>query len=195
MLVKGGPASFLHGWDCISSSEPFRTHRCMVSTSFCALEFSAHRGSVLWKRHFILRAVLLLSANGAYGVQWPRLYRKGCHEILPFPEWCSHCRLWGRHGNLRRKGRSPVPRYNTLRPRQNGRHFADDTFKRIFLNENFRISIKISMKFVPKGSIYATSASVQIMAWRRPGDKSLSESTHLFVSRPQWDNTPILTTP
>ena len=25
---------------------------------------------------------------------------------------------------------------NTLRPRQNGRHFADDTFNRIFLNEN-----------------------------------------------------------
>ena len=38
---------------------------------------------------------------------------------------------------------------NTLRPRQNGRRFADDTFKRIFLNENARISIKISLKFVP----------------------------------------------
>ena len=37
---------------------------------------------------------------------------------------------------------------NTLRPRQNGRHFADDTFKCIFLKENVRISIKISLKFV-----------------------------------------------
>ena len=36
---------------------------------------------------------------------------------------------------------------NTLRPRQNGRHFADDTFKPIFLNENIRISIKMSLKF------------------------------------------------
>ena len=27
---------------------------------------------------------------------------------------------------------------------------ADDTFKRIFLNENVKISIKISLKFVPK---------------------------------------------
>ena len=26
--------------------------------------------------------------------------------------------------------------FNTLRPRQNGRHFADDIFKLIFLNEN-----------------------------------------------------------
>ena len=42
---------------------------------------------------------------------------------------------------------------NTLRPRQDGRHFADDTFKRIFLNENVRISIKISLKFVAKGPI------------------------------------------
>ena len=42
---------------------------------------------------------------------------------------------------------------NTLRPRQNGRHFADDTFKRIFMNVNVRISINISLKLVPKGLI------------------------------------------
>ena len=35
----------------------------------------------------------------------------------------------------------------------NGRRFADDTLKRIFLNGNDRISIKISLKFVPKGPI------------------------------------------
>ena len=59
---------------------------------------------------------------------------------------------------------------NTLRPRQNGRHFADDIFKRIFLNENVEISIKISLKFVPKGRINNIPALVQVMAWRRPGD-------------------------
>ena len=37
-----------------------------------------------------------------------------------------------------------------LRPRQNGRHFADGTFKYILLNENVRTSIKISLKLVPK---------------------------------------------
>ena len=79
---------------------------------------------------------------------------------------------------------------NTLRPRQNGRRFADDTFKRIFLNENVRISIKISLKFVPKGPINNNPALVQIMAWRRPGDKPLSEPmmvslpTHICVTRP-----------
>ena len=81
--------------------------------------------------------------------------------------------------------------FNTLRPRQNGRHFPDDTFKRIFLNENVRIAIKISLKFVPKGPINNIPALVQIMAWRHSGDKPLSEPmvvcfpTHISVTRPQ----------
>ena len=63
---------------------------------------------------------------------------------------------------------------NTLRTRQNGRHFADDIFKSIFLNENIWIPIKISLKFVPKDPINHIPALAQIMAWRRPGDKPLS---------------------
>ena len=83
---------------------------------------------------------------------------------------------------------------NTLRPRQNGHRSADDTLKCIFLNENVRISIKISLKFVPKGPINNNPALVRIMAWRRPGDKPLSETmmvilpTHICVTRPQWVN-------
>ena len=86
----------------------------------------------------------------------------------------------------------PSQTINTLRPRQNERHFTDDTFKRIFLNENIRISIKISLKFVPMGPTNNNPALVQIMAWRRSGDKPLSEPmmvsflTHLCVTRPQW---------
>ena len=64
---------------------------------------------------------------------------------------------------------------NTLRPRQNGRRFADDVFKCIFLNENEWISLKISLKFAPMVPINNIPALVQIMAWRRPGDKPLSE--------------------
>ena len=81
---------------------------------------------------------------------------------------------------------------NTLRPIQNGRHFADDTFKRIFLKENVRISITISPKFVHKGPINSTAALVQIMVWCRPGDKPLSDPVmvrllaHICVTRPQW---------
>ena len=88
----------------------------------------------------------------------------------------------------------PVACFNILRPRQNGRHFADAIFKRIFFNENVWISIKISLKFVPKGPINIITAMFQIMAWRRPGDKPLSGPmivrlpTHICVTRPQWVN-------
>ena len=67
-------------------------------------------------------------------------------------------------------------RFNELRPRQMRRHFADDVFKCNFLNENVWIPIKISLKFVPNGPINNISALVQIMAWRRTGDKPLSET-------------------
>ena len=79
---------------------------------------------------------------------------------------------------------------NSLRPRHDGRHFADDTFNRIFVNENVRILIKISLKFVPKVPINNIPALVQIMAWHRPGGKPEprmeSLLTHICVTRPQW---------
>ena len=56
-----------------------------------------------------------------------------------------------------------------------------------FLNGNVWIRIKISLKFVPKCPIDNIPALVQIMAWRRPGDKPLSEPmmvsllTHICV--------------
>ena len=84
--------------------------------------------------------------------------------------------------------------FNTLRPGQNGWHFLDNIFKCIFLNENVWIPIKISLKFVPKGPINNIPALVQIMAWRRSGNKPLSEPMmvsllmHLCVTRPQWVN-------
>ena len=83
---------------------------------------------------------------------------------------------------------------NSLRPRQNGRLFADDTFKRIFLHENITISTKNSLKFVPKRLINNIPALVQIMVWCRSGDKPLSEPmmlsspTHICVTRSQWVN-------
>ena len=90
--------------------------------------------------------------------------------------------------------KAPQIRLNTLRPRQNGRHFADYVFKCILINDNVWISLKISLKFVPKGPINNIPAMVQIMAWRRPGDNPLSEPmmvslpTHICVARPQWGN-------
>ena len=79
---------------------------------------------------------------------------------------------------------------NTLRPRQDGRHFPDDIFKCIFPNENAWLSIKISLKFVPKGPINNIPSLDQIMAWRHQVDKPLSEPmmvwflTHICTT--QW---------
>ena len=81
--------------------------------------------------------------------------------------------------------------YNALRPRQNDRQVPDDIFKCIFLNANLGISLKISLKFVPKAPIDNIPALVPILAWRRPDDKPLSEPmmvslpTYICVSRPQ----------
>ena len=61
---------------------------------------------------------------------------------------------------------------NTLRPRQNGRHFADTVYNCIFVYEIIWISNKASLKYF-LGLTDNISALVQIMAWRRPGDKPL----------------------
>ena len=63
------------------------------------------------------------------------------------------------------------------------------TFSNAF--SEMKIPIRISRKFVPKGPINNIPALVQIMAWRRPDAKPLSEPmmislpTHICVTRPQ----------
>ena len=82
--------------------------------------------------------------------------------------------------------------FNTLRPRLNRRPFADDIFKCIFLNENEWVLPRISLKFIPKVRINNIQSLVQIMAWRRAGDKPLygpmmvSLLAHFCVTRPEW---------
>ena len=52
---------------------------------------------------------------------------------------------------------------------------ADNIFKCIFLNENDRIPIKVSLKFLPRSLIDNKPALVQVMAWHQTGDKPLPE--------------------
>ena len=81
---------------------------------------------------------------------------------------------------------------NTLKPKQNCHHFADNILKCIFLNENVWITLKISLKFIPKVRINNIPALVQIMAWRRQGGKPLSVPMmfslmkHICITCPQW---------
>ena len=101
-------------------------------------------------------------------------------------------KLWHNHADL------PI---NSSLPGQNGKDFADNNFRCIFMNKKFCILIKIWIQFAPKGTIDTYPALVRIMAWCRPGDKPLSEPmatsdylnqwwlillTHICTTRPQW---------
>ena len=78
---------------------------------------------------------------------------------------------------------------NTMRLRQNGCHFPDNIFKCNFFNENIWITIQILLKFVLKCPMNNNPALVQIMPWRQPGNKPLSEPMmtrlpmHICVNR------------
>ena len=52
---------------------------------------------------------------------------------------------------------------------------ADDNFKCIFLNENDRVPIQISLKFVPKSPVDNKPVLAWVMAWHPTGDKPLPE--------------------
>ena len=155
-----------------------------------------------WQVNIGLINGLVLSGNKSFSQCWPSsmmpydITRGQCrHKILHRDQqWQQLIGLLFDPAQLAILGPFLLTWFNSLRLRQNGRHFADDTFKRIFLNENVGIWIKISLKFVHKGPVNNITALVQIMAWRRPGDKPLSEPmvvrlpTHICVTRPQWVN-------
>ena len=73
-------------------------------------------------------------------------------------------------------------------------NISQTTFSNAFSSMKM-FEFKISLKFVPKGPINNIPALLQKMAWRRPGDKPLSEPmmdslpTIMCVTQPQWVNT------
>ena len=94
----------------------------------------------------------------------PTATRLGLCNSLPGPG-TPFGETWGCHNN----------HINTMKPEQNGHHFADVIFKCIFFKESFCIRIHISFKFVPKGLIGKKSSLHQVMAWHLEGDKPLPE--------------------
>ena len=115
--------------------------------------------------------------------------------------WYSgHCRLWVNkyyHSHHSHDIGSTYILYqeiifNTMRLRQNDRHFADDILNRILLNWNISISNEISLKCVPKYPTNNIPALIQIMAWCPSDNKPISEPmkvsflTRICISWPQW---------
>ena len=101
----------------------------------------------------------------------------------PFHQWFGQLLPPIRHKSVR---------FNTLRPRKMA-DISQTTFSNVFSSmNNVWIPIQISLMFVPYGPVNNIPALVRIMAWRRPGDKPLSEPmmsrlpTHICVTRPQW---------
>ena len=99
-----------------------------------------------------------------------------CEKVLETNLWLvpavmmgSNCQSWPWNGDR-------TSHFNSFPPGQDGRHFADNIFRCIFLNKNCVCVCRISLKFFPKGPIDNNPALVQIMAWCHTGDKPLSET-------------------
>ena len=174
------------------------THRCITGPLWVN---SLWPNGVMWRQRsgstFVQVMACCLTAPSHYLNQWWLLFSEDL--------WQSHERSFAastqatvlynefeKHTFKSTATSAKVQWVNSLRPGLNRRPFADDIFKCIFLNENEWILPRISLKFVPKVRINNIPALVQIMAWRRPGDKPLSEPmmvsllTHICVTRPQW---------
>ena len=54
-------------------------------------------------------------------------------------------------------------------------NMAADIFRCIFLNKDNRIPIQISIKLIAKSPINYKPVFVQVMAWRRTGDKTFHQ--------------------
>ena len=160
----------------------------VYSTVYSGVDQRKHQSSV-WLA--FVRGIHRGLVNSPYEWPVPRKMFPFDDAIMVPPACITHSAL----RNIEHSGEPSLwspRRFNTWRPRQNGRHFADDIFKCIFLNENIWTPVKVSLNFVPKGPINNIPSLVQIMAWRRSGDKPLSEpmmvglTTHICVTRPRW---------
>ena len=102
--------------------------------------------------------------------------------ISPWTKWSPfrrrsfqmHCLNWGpivltlsdavasllTNGNATFWWKLPYHLVYSSPPGENGRYFANNIFKCIFMNEKFCILIKILLKFVPKGLINSNTALV-----------------------------------
>ena len=102
--------------------------------------------------------------------------------------------LWVKDSTVGVLAKKKQDNINILRPRQMAAIFQT-TFSNAFsLMKIYEFRLRFHWSLYPKVRINNIPALVQIMAWRRPGDKPLSEPmvvnllTHICVTRPQWVN-------
>ena len=96
-------------------------------------------------KHFLKNIKKYLSSPGVYNFLKIQIIQSLAHFNV------TGCLLWftGCSRSLQRFVNGIQETIvNTLRPRRSRRHFADDSFRYISLNENIWILIKISLKFI-----------------------------------------------
>ena len=122
------------------------------------------------------------------GILWYMIDQTGVMRKIHFIEEGKYCCYMSLCMDGKCKHACKYHNANTL----SQDHCPDDIFKCIFLNGNVWLSIKNSLKFVPKCPINNISALVQIMAWYWPGNKPLSEPMmvnllkYIWFTQPQW---------
>ena len=160
------------GWGLRSQFSPFRyfPHFPLLSKQTLAIEYHVYIWQVspqlscgdtcqIWMWFRESNRYFCKIENFAYGEISERNFSNP-HPSTWVRMWCSL--------------NQPNP-VNTLKLRQNGRHFTDNIFKCFSLNENFLISNKVSVKYVPWGLIDDIAALAHIMAGHWTGDKPLPE--------------------
>ena len=108
----------------------------------------------------------VIGDNNIVGMEWSDESCALAHgPVTGYRAWCTYRRLtqWVFHILTH----LPLDKMAAI--------LADDIFGRSFVNGKFCILIKNSLKLVPKVPIDNNPALVWMMAWRRIGDKPLSE--------------------
>ena len=144
----------------------------------------AHTAASAWNNELGSGWFLLLGVTWIYCQYiwvWPFIWFNICTHTHTYIYVCIYIYTYIFHKHRAPRWTILFPSTH-LSPRQNGRHFPDDVFKCIFVKENVWISIKISLKFVPKGPITNVPALVQIMVWHRPDDKLLSLQIYRYIT-------------
>ena len=123
-----------------------------------------------WSASYIRDLTVLANAMPLY----THCYSCHCHPPWFHSFWPSYSG-WNKR-RVGMDGKPSINHVNTLRLRKKMATIFQMTFLNIiFFNENCCILMKISLKFVPPGSINNIPPLVQIMAWRWSGNKPLSE--------------------
>ena len=133
----------------VNSTHKGQWRRALMFSLICAWIYSSvnNREAGDLRRHCAHYGVIVVWAVYNWGV------RNSVHaKIEQYKRlclWCHVREITIKYFFRRRFFYSPPACiFNTLRPRQNARHFAYDIFECMFVNENAWISLKISLKFV-----------------------------------------------